>query len=289
MDPANKSTIREVVDGQQRLRAILAFAKGDLRLGMRFGDLAGKRYQDLAPEQQEQFLSYQVTTVQLMNASDADVLEVFARLNSYSVKVTPAELRHAKYSEPIKWAIWNVTQDWPALWDNYKIVSLRDSVRLRNTSIIAELFMMKMDGLGDGGEDKIGKFYSSRKSLSQDEVDLVADQVNELIGFCLEHFGNALDKTTFFDAPNFVILIAAIAFLRGEMPQSPVTAAIQDHLGAGINIERGIEGLTRLAAAVENDDTDGPLGRFVATTKSTTQRVSSRKTRFEAVVAALAA
>lgn len=289
VNPTTKSTVREVVDGQQRLRAILAFAKGDLRLGSRFGDLAGRRYQDLSPELQEGFLSYQVTTVQLMNASDADVLEVFARLNSYSVKVTPAELRHAKYNEPIKWGIWRVTQDWPILWDHYKVVSLRDSVRLRNTSIIAEIFMTCLDGFGDGGEDKINKFYANKKALSEEDVEPVTDQVNELIAYVIENFGSDLDETTFFDAPNFLILVAACAFLRGEMNNSSVTIDVQRKSGAGIDTQRGIRGLLRLAAAVENDDTDGPLGKFVSATKSTTQRVSSRKVRFEHVVSALAA
>ena len=56
VNPATKATVREVVDGQQRLRAILMFARNDLRLGARSGEFAGMRYNDLPPETQEQFL-----------------------------------------------------------------------------------------------------------------------------------------------------------------------------------------------------------------------------------------
>ena len=289
VNPATRSTVREVVDGQQRLRAILSFARGELRLGSKFGELSGRRYGDLSPEQQEQFLSYQVTTIQLMNASDSDILEVFARLNSYSVKVTPAELRHAKYNEPIKWAIWEVTRAWPILWDHYKVVSLRDSVRLKNTSTISELFMIVMEGMRDGGEDRINKFYASKKSCADEELEPVTATVNSLIAFAVAEFGTSLESTTFFDSPNFLVLLATIAFLNGQMPSSPVSADVENLRGAGLGMERAQQELLRLASAVENDDTDGPLGKFVTATKSTTQRVSSRKIRFEHMVHALAA
>ena len=116
VDPATQTTVREVVDGQQRLRAILDFASGKLRLTSKAPKHRGKLYDNLTIEDKELFLNYKVPVVQLLNASNADVLEVFARLNSYSVKVTPAELRHAEYSEPVKWAIRGGSVDLNRFW-----------------------------------------------------------------------------------------------------------------------------------------------------------------------------
>src|SRR6056297_3313165 len=152
VDPSSQTTVREVVDGQQRLRSILEFAAGKLRLSSKAPQHKGMVYTDLDPEDQEKFLSYRIPVVQLLNATDADVLEVFARLNSYSVKVTPAELRHAEYSEPVKWAIYEATNYWATLWNDFRIVSIRDSVRLKNTSVMAELFIIVCEGFDDGGE-----------------------------------------------------------------------------------------------------------------------------------------
>lgn len=97
IDGTTQGVIREVVDGQQRLRAILEFASEKLKLTANSPIHKGKRYSELNDDDKETFLSYNIPVVQLTNADDAEVLEVFARLNSYSVKLTPAELRHAEY------------------------------------------------------------------------------------------------------------------------------------------------------------------------------------------------
>ena len=153
----DQTIVREVVDGQQRLRAILGFAGGKFRLTSKAPNYRGMHYRDLSDEDQERFLSYKLPVVQLLNATDSDVLEVFARLNSYSVKVTPAELRHAQYSEPVKWAIYNATREWAKLWNEYRLVSVRESVRLKNTSVMAEMFMILDIGYDNGGEASISK------------------------------------------------------------------------------------------------------------------------------------
>lgn len=289
IDAVTQSSIREVVDGQQRLRAILAFAANDLRISSRSPDFGGQRYNDLAQDRKDAFLSYNISTVQLLNASDAEVLEVFARLNSYSVKVTPAELRHAKYDEPVKWAIWNTTRENGTLWDEYHVVSLRDSVRLKNTTLIAELYMAFANGLGDGGEEKVGGFY--KNNIRRDEAyfagltALVQRNINIAVGT----FGPAFRETTFFDAPNFLLLVCALAFVTGELPKSALTADVDHKRGAGLSHANAANNLPLLATAVENDDIDGPYTTFVVGSKSSTQRTSSRRPRFAAIVNAIAA
>ncbi|WP_082779958.1 DUF262 domain-containing protein [Gluconobacter albidus] len=255
IDAMTQSSIREVVDGQQRLRAIISFAAGKLKLNNRSGDFSGLLYNDLTQEQKDSFLSYNLSTVQLINATDSDVLEVFARLNSYSVKVTPAELRHAKYDDPIKWAIWNTTRENGRLWDEFHVVSIRESVRLKNTTLIAELYMASMEGLGDGGEEKVNSFYRRNQDKSDGVLSLISLDVQENIDRVLFYFGDDFKNTTFFDAPNFLILVCAIAFLEGKLQPSLVTAEVNDRSGAGIDLVKGSNILPLLADAVENNDT----------------------------------
>jgi len=104
VDAETQSSVREVIDGQQRLQAIFQFADNDLRLSAHAREFAGLRYRDLDSEQKEQFLSYTFAAEQLINADDNDVLEVFARINTYNVSLKPAELRHARWQGEFKWA-----------------------------------------------------------------------------------------------------------------------------------------------------------------------------------------
>ncbi|MDN5850807.1 MAG: DUF262 domain-containing protein [Nitrococcus sp.] len=48
IDATQQSTVREVVDGQQRLRSILEFASGKIRLTSKAPKYKGKTYGDLA-------------------------------------------------------------------------------------------------------------------------------------------------------------------------------------------------------------------------------------------------
>lgn len=288
IDAALQSTIREVVDGQQRLRALLEFASGKMRLTSKAPKYKGKTYVDLDVEDQERFLSYKVPVVQLINASDADVLEVFARLNSYSVKVTPAELRHAEYSEPVKWAIYDAARDWSNLWSTYGVVSVRESVRLKNTSVMAEMFMILDIGFMDAGEANINKYYKSRKANDEAFFNKLRNKLDKIVTDIVEELGEDFAETTFFDTPNFLALFAATAYLRGWLPEGRVTENLNIKPGA-IDWEGGKEALAAIAQSIEDDDEDPVYASFVNATASSTHRVASRKVRLQTLVGALAA
>lgn len=290
IDSVSQTTVREVVDGQQRLRSILEFARGDLRLTTKAPRHRGLFYSDLTNDDKELFLSYKVPVVQLLNASDADVLEVFARLNSYSVKVTPAELRHAEYSEPVKWAIYDATRYWTKLWDEYRVVSVRDSVRLKNTSVIAEMFMIIDHGIGDGGETSIDKYYKTSKNLDDNHFNQIRVVVDETVSEIISKISTDFKNTTFFDAPNFLALFASVAFLNGKSPKSRTTTECEAFFGRGVDWSRAQTTLAEIAQAFDNSEEEesAPYSAFVAATKSSTHRVQSRRTRFSTLVNAIA-
>ena len=284
----DKTTIREVVDGQQRLRAILEFAADELRLSLKDPNFRRKYYSDLLDEDQERFLSYKLSAVQLLNATDSDVLEVFARLNSYSVKVTPAELRHAEYSEPVKWAIYNATRDWTKLWNDFRVVSIRDSVRLKNTSVMAEMFMIIDTGFDNGGETSIAKYYRNHKAKDEAYFDNLRLTVDNIIQQITKNISGFID-TTFFDAPNFLALFATVSYLNSKMSGGRVIDGVEDYRGVGVDWEKAQTKLAEITQAFDIDDNkNSQFSQFVNATKSTTHRVPSRKVRFQTLVRAIA-
>lgn len=288
LNPLTQTTVREVVDGQQRLRAILEFASGNLRLTSKSPNFRGQTYRDLSTEDQTQFLSYRIPVVQLVNSNDAEVLEVFARLNSYSVKVTPAELRHAEFSEPVKWAVYDAARSWGYLWSDLKIVSTRDTVRMKHTSLIAELFMLLDQGLGDGGEVQITKYYKTKRKEDDEYFSGLREQLDKTVSEILEHTEEGFSETTFYDAPNFLILFAAVAFLENRSPASRVSEDVDDFCGHGVDWERAQVNLSGIDQAFDVEMGDGsPHAAFVNATKSTTHRIASRKARFSTIVRAI--
>ena len=292
IDSTNQQVIREVVDGQQRLRAILDFASEKLRLTSKAPDHSGKRYNELIEDDKETFLSYRVPVVQLINASNAEVLEVFARLNSYSVKLTPAELRHAEYSEPVKWAVYDAALHWSTLWNDFGVVSVRERVRLKHTTIIAEMFMALDKGYAGGGERTITSYYRGRKSKSDSFFLPIRKRLDIIVADILRNLNGDYARTTFFDAPNFLTLFAAISLLKGWLPCSGATDGLESFAGNGVDWQRAREELAQIAQAFDGDgetDRKGRYSAFVNATRSSTHSLSSRRDRLQTVVNAIKA
>ncbi len=285
----DQSIVREIVDGQQRLRAILEFASGKLRLSSKASTFNGKYYKDLDEEEQARFLAYEIDAVQLLNATDADVLEVFARLNSYSVRVSPAELRHARYTEPIKWAIYEAANQWMELWEACKVLQTREIVRLRHTSIMAEMFMIIDQGLDNGGEAVINSYYRSNVDKDEAYFERIRTTVDLALKEIRENTSEDLIDTIFYDPPNFLMLFASVAFLNGVTPNTRISGGIDTLFGRGADWDKAATRLSYLAQAFEAGDSEsGSFSVFVSATKSSTHRFASRRVRLHTLVKALA-
>lgn len=97
-DLINKKNVRTVVDGQQRIRAILEFVAGTFTvLSAHNAEHAGKTFAELEEDIQGTLLQYEVGVDLLYNVSLADMLDIFARINTYSVVLNTQEKLNAKY------------------------------------------------------------------------------------------------------------------------------------------------------------------------------------------------
>jgi uncharacterized protein with ParB-like and HNH nuclease domain len=90
--------VRTVVDGQQRIRTILEFIGGGFTvLRAHNAEYHGKYYDQLDDETKTTILQYEVGVDLLFNVSFADMLDIFARINTYSVTLNAQEKLYAKY------------------------------------------------------------------------------------------------------------------------------------------------------------------------------------------------
>lgn len=88
----------EAVDGQQRLRAVWEYFDNDYALdGKTSPDLAGKFYDDLSEDERMRLEHYQFNLVVIKSAQDADIREMFCRLQN-GKPLNSAEKRNAMVS-----------------------------------------------------------------------------------------------------------------------------------------------------------------------------------------------
>lgn len=283
VDLTTKRSYREVVDGQQRLRALIEFADNRFALGARAKEYAGRKYADLTPEEQERFLGYTIAVDQLINASDGDVLEVFSRLNSYTVPVNPPELRHAKYQGEFKWAVHEMSQQWSFLWEELRVVGSRDAVRLMSDSLMAEMFGVVLEGVRDGGQPKITALYERHdKGYVRGEAE---PSVSATLNWLVSDFEDLLRNTQLSNAPHFLMLFAAASHVlhgipQGELLDLPARSGVAPD---GVASDR----LFEIAEVIGLDDAPRDAIAFQRASTSSTQRIASRRVRFPVYVAAL--
>ncbi|MGV3614373.1 MAG: DUF262 domain-containing protein [Fimbriimonas sp.] len=281
VDLQAKRSVREVVDGQQRLKALVEFSKGQFKLTKRAKEFAGLSYDDLDEELKERFLTYPIGVAQLINASEDDVLEVFSRINSYTVSLNDAEQRHAKFQGDFKWSVRDEAREATPLWEALGTFSPKDRIRMQDDSFMAEMYGIVLAGVQDGGQANITNLYRKFDLQSFTGVAPAQEQVRILWRYILTNLAPGIQNTALSNAPHFLMLFAAVAHAKvgipiGELDDLPVRDGTEL-----TDIEQVLANLSVLGRVLEADEAPtGTYKEFWNTSNRTTQRIASRKVRF---------
>jgi Protein of unknown function DUF262 len=110
LDRSTRSIRREIVDGQQRIRTIVRFRNNEFALRGESA-YAGMRFEDLNEDVQEKFLSYPVSVDVIRNATRSQILQMFRRMNAYTLPLNEPEKRHSSFQGRFKWFINQLADD----------------------------------------------------------------------------------------------------------------------------------------------------------------------------------
>lgn len=279
VDSQTQTVVREVVDGQQRVRALIEFANDSLRLSKRSKEYEGKRYSDLDEDSKDRFLSYTLGAEQLINASDDDVLDVFSRLNSYTVTLNAAEKRHAEFQTDFKFAVRNASGDWRGFWETYGVFTLKQRFRMADDAFMAELYGVLIDGVTDGGARQLTKLYKSQTdSVFTDRVNVA---LRAKIDGALRFFDSCLSpalRGEFSKPYHLLMLFAAYSHHVYGIP----AGLIQD-MPKRAKLAKAEVIIDRLAELDEALQSSKPPERYLAFTKASsasTHTIATRRIRF---------
>jgi hypothetical protein len=158
-NPAKTGEIREVVDGQQRIRAVLGFIEDEFSLATNLqAPWAGKCYSDLSSSQQQQIMNYGFPTEIFKGISDKQIFEVFCRLNMNGVALNKQELRNGTYFGLFKQASYALAYEYLEFWRGNSIFSEQNLARMLEVELTSELLIAGVDGMQDK-KKSIDKFY----------------------------------------------------------------------------------------------------------------------------------
>ena len=159
-DPKTRRTSREVVDGQQRLHTVLSFLRDGFKISTVHNEEFGRNsFSELPDEIQRGILKYEFAVDLLQDMADSEVHDVFARLNTYSVRLNPQELRNAEFFGEFKTSAYSLASEFFKFWEAHRIFTDQQILRMAEVEFVSELLIAISVGIRAKEKKLISKFY----------------------------------------------------------------------------------------------------------------------------------
>jgi len=208
VDLEQDKSLREVVDGQQRIRAVLDYVDNEFSaLHPAYGKKV--KYEKLSSNQKRQFRETKLSGGWLLGATDADVIEVFGRLNSVAKTLNAQENRNARFSGEFKQFCLREAASRVTLWRDLKIFSANAIARMSEIQFISDLVLNFQDGLSDFTSAGLNRIYAE----NDDEFKGVG-KIKKRLNSCFSRIAalpaSTIRDTIFCRSPVFFSLLFAI-------------------------------------------------------------------------------
>ena len=160
VNPTNRRTTREIVDGQQRLSTVLAFIKDGFKISKTHNDdFGGKFFSGLDQTTQKDILKYEFVVDLLQDMPDPEVYDVFARINTYAEKLKPQELRNAKFFGEFKTCVYSLSKDFVTFLEVNRVFTPKAILRMAEAEFISDLVLAMEEGIREGNKRVLDKAY----------------------------------------------------------------------------------------------------------------------------------
>lgn len=144
----DKKNVRTVVDGQQRIRTIIEFVAGGFTvLKAHNSQFSGTYFADLDEDIQTTILQYEVGVDLLYNVSLAEMLDIFARINTYSVTLNRQEQLNAKYLGVFKISAYELGHAYINYILDGEILTEKQVSRMGEAQLASDLLVAMVDGV----------------------------------------------------------------------------------------------------------------------------------------------
>jgi hypothetical protein len=285
-DPRRKQPRREIVDGQQRVTAFVDFFNNRFRLSASSKKYKGMLFQDLPDAQQQQFTMTPVQVDMILSAERSEILEMFRRMNAYTVPLNPAEKRHSEFQGTFKWFINELSDLHSPLMEEFGILTAKQILRMGDADLLTELVIVLHEGIINRDAPSMRNMYRDFDSgiPQQPQWTRAIDEFFRVLAGDLNIFrGSYLMKPYVLHS-----LFCAMTQLRFGIPNGQESVGVATRGSYFTDLAKAIQTLQEMASAHELQDTAGPYAEYVNACLSTTHRVAQRITRSRWLAKALA-
>ena len=227
----NGCTTYRVIDGKQRLSAIIEYSLNEFSYSkdVENKDLAKKIFSELDPNYKKCFWNYSIPIEQVNTDNDDVIKSIFDRLNRNNKKLTPQELRNARYDGALFQFVHDEAMD--EFWSSYLSIGKKDRMRMEDEQFISELVLLSLSEQIQGfNHDKLDKMYSDF-DIVFDEEEIIKEKFYQIKQYIkkIAESSSGLNKY-FMTRTNFYTLWGYILFNLNNLPESEILAKILDNI-----------------------------------------------------------
>lgn len=278
-DIKTRTTIREVVDGQQRLRTIIDFINDGFKVKRVHNAEYGERYfSQLDEDAQSEILTYKFSVDTLIGVEDSDIMDIFARLNTYTTPLNKQELLNAEFYGYFKQTVYSVSHKYNKFWIDNNIFTEYQTMRMNEVELTADVFIAFIDGIQNRKKVKV---YYKKYDEYFDEKDDLENKFDDVISLITQLFDDTLKKSYYRKPALFYALFLALYNIKDNIPDMPVSQ---------INVlnEKGLAKiktcLDRIEELIDSDNLSREQVEFVTSISRATSDADSRKTRTKFII-----
>lgn len=190
-DRATRRSVRRVVDGQQRLRTILAYVDIGLLKDATDQDLfsvmpthnprlSGLGFSELSTDLQDQILATELSVHVLPETvTDKTLLQIFARLNSTGTRLNDQELRNANFHGEFKTLVYNLSYEQIDRWIEWGTFSTQALAQMKEVEFLSDVVLMLLRGPGARTKASLDGLYAKNDETFE-EAERVASIIPRL-------------------------------------------------------------------------------------------------------------
>ncbi len=202
-----------LVDGQQRIRAVLDFLANDLELEEESPHWSGMTFEDLTADDKKKVYEYNFVVRQLPDIPDDEIRAIFHRLNRNTMTLNAQELRHATYWGPFIKSMEGISDY--KFWNDSGAFSANDRRRMLDIEFISELSVAYLNGI-QNKKKKLEEYYQQYEE-SFDDAAALQTMFITVLGE-LSQVVPGLSKTRWRKKSDFYSLFLAFATNVEQLP-----------------------------------------------------------------------
>lgn len=235
--------LREVVDGQQRLRTVLSFVcpqqlddysseRDNFTISKTHnGPIAGKKFSQLDDDTKRKILDYEFDTHILPSRmDDREIIQIFRRMNSTSFSVNKQELRNSEYFGEFKTSIYHLAAEQLQRWRRWGVFTEDNISRMQEVELTTECVdMMLNQDISGKSANRLDSLYSNYdeefalRSEAEKRFRDVMDSIDDYFGINPKDFV-LLKKTLFYTFFTFIYYkLFSLKALTTEIKAKPLS------------------------------------------------------------------